>query len=30
MGYGISPDFIVVRADASIPEEMMGKIAATV
>jgi CTP synthase len=30
MGYGISPDFIVVRADTSIPEEMMSKIASTV
>ncbi len=26
MGYGISPDFLVVRADADIPEAMMTKI----
>jgi CTP synthase len=30
MGYGISPDFIVVRADVNIPEDMMSKIASTV
>lgn len=29
MGYGISPDFLVVRADADIPEEMLAKIAST-
>lgn len=27
MGYGINPDFLIVRADSSIPEDMMGKIA---
>ena len=26
MGYGISPDFLVVRADVDIPEEMMQKL----
>ena len=26
MGYGISPDFLVVRADTDIPEEMMQKL----
>lgn len=28
MGYGISPDFLIVRADTDIPEDMMSKIAA--
>jgi len=29
MGYGISPDFLVVRADTAIPEDMLTKIAST-
>jgi len=29
MGYGISPDFLVVRADNDIPEDMLTKIAST-
>ncbi len=29
MGYGISPDFLVVRSDEVVPEEMLAKIAAT-
>ncbi len=29
MGYGISPDFLIVRADADIPEDMMSKIASS-
>lgn len=28
MSYGISPDFLIVRADTEIPEDMMSKIAA--
>lgn len=28
MSYGISPDFLIVRADTEIPEDMMAKIAA--
>lgn len=28
MSYGISPDFLIVRADSDIPEDMMNKIAA--
>ncbi len=27
MSYGISPDFLIVRADTTIPEDMLGKIA---
>lgn len=27
MGYGISPDFLVVRSDEIVPEEMLAKIA---
>jgi CTP synthase len=27
MSYGISPDFLIVRADTDIPEDMMDKIA---
>lgn len=27
MWYGINPDFLIVRADSSIPDDMMGKIA---
>ena len=29
MGYGISPDFLVVRSDEVVPEDMLGKIAST-
>ncbi len=29
MGYGISPDFLVVRSDEVVPEEMFAKIAST-
>ena len=29
MGYGISPDFLVVRSDEVVPEEMLAKIAST-
>jgi CTP synthase len=29
MGYGISPDFLVVRSDAIVPEDMLAKIAST-
>jgi CTP synthase len=29
MGYGISPDFLVVRSDAVVPEDMLAKIAST-
>ena len=29
MGYGISPDFLVVRSDERVPEEMLAKIAST-
>ena len=29
MGYGISPDFLVVRSDEVVPEDMLAKIAAT-
>jgi CTP synthase len=28
MSYGISPDFLIVRADTDIPEDMLVKIAA--
>lgn len=29
MGYGLSPDILIVRADETIPDEMMQKIAST-
>jgi CTP synthase len=29
MSYGINPDFLIVRADTDIPEEMLGKIASS-
>ena len=29
MGYGLSPDILIVRADESIPDDMMKKIAST-
>ena len=29
MGYGIAPDFLVVRSDEVVPEDMLAKIAAT-
>lgn len=29
MSYGLSPDFLIIRADTDIPEETMGKIASS-
>lgn len=29
MSYGLSPDFLVIRADAPIPDEVIGKIASS-